>query len=223
MKIALLFLVLAVLMVWPTESPAQEVKDSWITSKTKMALVTDKRVKARQIKVETQQGVVTLRGKVASGEERTAAEEITKGIDGVKSVRNTLEIVPEAKRKALDTKDDEVTKAVRDRLAADEKLKAASIRVRADNGMVTLMGRSLSNGYISMLCRGMRSQTRQNSSMSSGVPRDTLMCFAMDGIGGATRMSCFFRCSMVTSAGRSVFSMKKFACESMTRSIRAVA
>ena len=140
MKIALLFLVLAVLIVWPAESPAQEVKDSWITSKTKMALVTDKRVKARQIKVETQQGVVTLRGKVASGEERTAAEEITKGIDGVKSVRNTLEIVPDAKRKALDTKDDEVTKAVRDRLAADEKLKAASIRVRADNGMVTLMG-----------------------------------------------------------------------------------
>ena len=140
MKIALLFLVLAALMVWPTESPAQEVKDSWITSKAKMALVTDKRVKAQQIKVETQQGVVTLRGKVASGDERIAAEEITKGIAGVKSVRNTIEIVPEAKRKALDTKDDEVTKAVRDRLAADEKLKAASIRVRADNGMVTLMG-----------------------------------------------------------------------------------
>jgi hyperosmotically inducible protein len=140
MKIALLFLVLAALIVWPAESPAQEVKDSWITSKAKMALVTDKRVKAREIKVETQQGVVTLRGKVASGEERTAAEEITKGISGVKSVRNTLEIVPDAKRKALDTKDDEVTKAVRDRLAADAKLKAASIRVRADNGMVTLMG-----------------------------------------------------------------------------------
>jgi len=153
MKIALLFVVLTALVAWPAESPAQspagteskggpaqEIRDSWITSKTKTALVGDKRVKARQIKVETQRGVVTLRGKVASGEERNAAEEITKGVDGVQSVRNTLEIVPETKRKALDAKDDEVTKTVRDRLATDERLKGASIRVRADNGMVTLMG-----------------------------------------------------------------------------------
>jgi len=153
MKIALIFLVLTVLIAWPAVSPAQtsapaeskggagqEIKDSWITSKTKTALVTDGRVKARRIKVETQGGVVTLRGKVGSGEERNAAEEITKRIDGVRSVRNTLEIVPEPKRKALDEKDDVVTKAVRDRLDADEQLKGASIRVRADNGMVTLMG-----------------------------------------------------------------------------------
>jgi hyperosmotically inducible protein len=55
-------------------------------------------------------------------------------------VRNTLEVVPEMKRKAADTKDDEITKSVRDRLAGDEQLKSTSIRVRADNGMVTLMG-----------------------------------------------------------------------------------
>jgi len=153
MKIALLFLVLTVLIVWPADShaqspagteskggPAQEIRDSWITSKTKTALVADKRVKAREIKVETKGAVVTLRGKVASGEERNAAEEITKGIDGVQSVRNTLEIVPEPKRKTLDAKDDEVTKTVRNRLATDGQLKGASIRVRADNGMVTLMG-----------------------------------------------------------------------------------
>src|SRR2546426_8979924 len=66
MKIALTFLVLTVLIAWPAVSPAQtsapaeskggagqEIKDSWITSKTKTALVTDKRVKARRIKVET--------------------------------------------------------------------------------------------------------------------------------------------------------------------------
>src|SRR2546430_7057475 len=81
MKIALTFLVLTVLIAWPAVSPAQtsapaeskggagqEIKDSWITSKTKTALVTDKRVKARRIKVETQGGVVRLPGKVGSGE-----------------------------------------------------------------------------------------------------------------------------------------------------------
>ena len=123
-----------------SHSGGMGVKDSWITSKAKMKLVADKRTKARQIKVETQSGVVTLRGKVASPEERVAAEEITKGVDGVKSVRNTLEIVPDMKRKAADVKDDEITKSIRDRMAADEQLKSTSIRVRADNGMVTLMG-----------------------------------------------------------------------------------
>jgi hyperosmotically inducible periplasmic protein len=160
MRSALRFLVLTALFAYPAVSAAQSattpattpapatdssggtlgVKDSWITSKAKMKLVADKRTKARQIKVETQSGVVTLRGKVASGDERSAAEEITKGVDGVKSVRNTLEVVPEMKRKAADTKDDEITKSVRDRLAADEQLKSTTIRVRADNGMVTLMG-----------------------------------------------------------------------------------
>ena len=127
----------------PTAEPqsgAVEVKDSWITSKAKMKLVADKRTKARQIKVETQSGVVTLRGKVASPDERAAAEEVTKGVDGVKSVRNTLEIVPQVNRKAADAKDDEIARSIRDRLAADEQLKSTTIRVRADNGMVTLMG-----------------------------------------------------------------------------------
>jgi len=159
MRIALL-LVLTALVAYPAVTAAQSatapattpasttdpqsggmgVKDSWITSKTKMKLVADKRTKARQIKVETQSGVVTLRGKVGSPDERAAAEEITKGVDGVKSVRNTLEIVPEMRRKVADAMDDEIAKSIRDRMAADEQLKSMTIRVRADNGMVTLMG-----------------------------------------------------------------------------------
>ena len=153
MRIALLFLMLIAVLACPAVGSAQssrtadskgsgasEIKDSWITSKTKMKLVADKRTKARRIKVETENGVVTLRGKVASGEERAAAEEVTRGVDGVKGVRNTLEIVPEMKRKATEARDDQITKTLRDRIDADAQLKDAGIRVRADNGMVTLMG-----------------------------------------------------------------------------------
>jgi hyperosmotically inducible periplasmic protein len=144
MKIALLFLALTALVLGPaTASHAgagQEMKDSWITSKIKTAFVFTGAVKARRIKVETQQGVVTLRGKVGSSEERNAAEHIAKDSSGVSSVRNTLEVVPETNRKTLDAKDDEVTKTVRDRLDNDAQLKVAGIRVRADNGTVTLMG-----------------------------------------------------------------------------------
>jgi len=47
---------------------AQDVKgvgsDSWITSKTKIALFADERVKGRDVSVETMKGEVSLRGKV---------------------------------------------------------------------------------------------------------------------------------------------------------------
>jgi len=156
MRFALLFLLFTVLVVSPAVSGAeskaaeatkdtqganeQPVKDSWITSKAKMALVADKRTKARQIKVETQAGVVTLRGKVATAEERGAAEEIARGISGVKSVNNTLQVVPATQRKTVDVKDTDVKKTVVERLGMDQQLKTADISVRADNGMVTLTG-----------------------------------------------------------------------------------
>ena len=156
MRFAFLFLLFTVLVVSPGVSGAeskaaeapkdtqganeQPVKDSWITSKAKMALVADKRTKARQIKVETQAGVVTLRGKVATAEERGAAEEIARGISGVKSVNNTLQVVPATQRKTVDVKDTDVKKNVVERLGVDQQLKTAAIAVRADNGMVTLTG-----------------------------------------------------------------------------------
>jgi hyperosmotically inducible protein len=119
----------------------QAFKDSWITSKAKMALIGDKRVSAGQINVETQGGVVMLRGKVTSAAERSAAETIARRIDGVKSVSNALQIVPEAQRPSVDAKDAQVKKAVYERFDADPRLKQADITVRADNGVVTLMGR----------------------------------------------------------------------------------
>src|SRR6202795_955442 len=63
------------------------VTDSWLTSKTKIALFSDDRVKGSQVKVETKDGVVHLRGKVDSAEAKAAAESVAKGIDGVKSVK----------------------------------------------------------------------------------------------------------------------------------------
>lgn len=118
----------------------QTFKDSWITSKTKMALIKDRRVKARHVTVETHSGVVALRGKVGSMEQRTVAEEIAKGLDGVKRVNNVLQVVPDKQRDAVDARDAAITKAVQQRLAADGRLEAMGIDVRADNGMVTLTG-----------------------------------------------------------------------------------
>src|SRR4029453_10164667 len=83
------------------DGAGQTMKDSWITTKTKLALTTDGRTKARHISVETRGAVVMLRGKVSTMEERAAAEEITRGISGVAYVNNTLQIVRDTKRKAV--------------------------------------------------------------------------------------------------------------------------
>jgi hyperosmotically inducible protein len=114
------------------------VTDSWLTSKTKIALFSDDRVKGSQVKVETKDGVVHLRGKVDSAEAKAAAESVAKGIDGVKSVKNDLQVVSPGARKAVDAKDADIAKAVESRLSRESDLK--KIDVRADSGVVTLTG-----------------------------------------------------------------------------------
>jgi hyperosmotically inducible protein len=117
------------------------MKDSWITTKTKLALTTDGRTKARHIAVETQAATVMLRGKVSSAEERVAAEQIARSISGVAYVSNALQIVPDDQRKAIDVKDDGIETAIRERLLKDSQLKDYAIKVRSDNSVVTLQGK----------------------------------------------------------------------------------
>ena len=123
------------------DGAGQTMKDSWITTKAKLALTTDGRTKARHISVETQGATVMLRGKVSSMAERAAAEEIARGISGVASVYNALQIVPDDQRKTVDAKDDGIETAIRERLMNDAQLKAASIKIRSDNSVVTLRGK----------------------------------------------------------------------------------
>ena len=85
------------------------INDSWITAKTKIALFADSRVKGSEINVETAQGSVMIRGKVDSDAAKQAAEGIAKGIDGVKTVKNELQVVAPSKREAMDDKDDAIT------------------------------------------------------------------------------------------------------------------
>lgn len=122
-----------------TQDAKTAVSDSWITSKTKIALYADERVKGTQVNVDTMKGgVVHLRGKVDSPEAKTAAGEIAKGIEGVQSVKNDLQVVPPGSRKMVDAKDEDIEKAVEGRLSRDAQLK--NVDVRIDAGVVTLTG-----------------------------------------------------------------------------------
>jgi hyperosmotically inducible protein len=114
------------------------MRDSWLTSKTKIALFADERVKGRQVSVETLDGVVTLRGKVDSDEAKAAAASIAGGIEGVTSVRNDLQVVSPGSRKSVQLSDDEITRRVEGGLAKDGRLK--KVEVRTDAGVVSLTG-----------------------------------------------------------------------------------
>jgi osmotically-inducible protein OsmY len=117
-----------------------ELSDSWITSKTKIALFADDRVKGRQVHVETQNGIVMLRGKVDSSEAKAAASEVSKGIEGVKSVKNELQVVAPTQRAAVDADDKQISKGVEDRFRQDPDLKNAKIDAKVNAGVVTLTG-----------------------------------------------------------------------------------
>jgi len=114
--------------------------DSWITAKTKIALFADSRVKGSDISVETSQGATMIRGKVDSDAAKQAAEGIAKGIDGVKTVKNDLQVVAPSKREATDDKDDAITARVKEHMDKDAQLKKAGIHAQTNAGVVSLTG-----------------------------------------------------------------------------------
>jgi len=123
-----------------THEAKQGMSDSWITSKTKIALFSDDRVKGSQVHVETKGGTVMLRGKVDDADAKTAAGEIAKGIDGVKSVKNELQVVAPSNRKAVDADDKQISKSIENRFKQDPQLKHAKIDAKVNAGVVTLTG-----------------------------------------------------------------------------------
>jgi len=125
-----------------SDTASIEMSDSWMTLKTKLALLADERVSSLDVSVKTQKGVITLRGKVENEGARHAAEEIALNIKGQKKVVNQLTVVPKAARKVVDRQDDQIVKDVEKGIKNDARLKKANIDVRADKGIVTLTGKA---------------------------------------------------------------------------------
>jgi hyperosmotically inducible protein len=77
-------------------STGEVVDDATLTAKVKAALIDDELTKAGEINVETRQGVVQLAGFVNTDAERDQATNVARGVAGVKSVRNDLQIKPKS-------------------------------------------------------------------------------------------------------------------------------
>ena len=95
--------------------------------------------------IDTNDGVVMLSGKVPSAEKKTLAEQKVRSLDGVRSVKNLLQVVPAAEEKRVETADKDVEKRAKEVLSDDAQLKGAKIKVRSvENGVVMLDGETQS-------------------------------------------------------------------------------
>ena len=132
---------LAALLGLALAGPADALSrpDPWITTKVKIALLTDEQVSGGDVTVDTLDGRVTLYGNVASESEKKRAEEIARGIEGAVDVRNLLQIEPAPEPPAIP--DDRLAQQIETVLERDQALEGSDIQVHSVNqGVVILRG-----------------------------------------------------------------------------------
>ena len=94
----ILLLVLAVVAVTSlvacssTTTAGTQVDDAAITAAVKAKLAADGDINPFNIDVDTNEGVVTLQGRVEKAEARSKAEELARETDGVKRVINLVKV-----------------------------------------------------------------------------------------------------------------------------------
>jgi len=120
--------------------------DAWITEKVRATLVFHKSVDAGNTNIYVKDGIVTLRGDVASKAQKALTTEYTKDVEGVKDVNNEM-IVSGASIKPKttigeDIDDASITAQVKISLLYHRSTSAINTKVETNNGVVTLYGKA---------------------------------------------------------------------------------
>lgn len=76
------------------ETVGQYVDDATITTQIKSRWVADPTVDAASFKVETLKGTVQISGFAKNAAEKTKAEQIARGVNGVVAVQNSIAVRP---------------------------------------------------------------------------------------------------------------------------------
>jgi osmotically-inducible protein OsmY len=138
MLAAALFVALATGSAYAADAP-----DAWLTMKTKISLMTAEGLSTSDLNVDTVQGVVTLHGKVPTDGEKAKAEATARRVDGVKDVKNLLQVVPDSAKKAVERTDDQVKDAVVAAFKANKRVNDSGVAVQSVNkGVVLLAGKT---------------------------------------------------------------------------------
>ena len=117
-----------------------EIDDSVVTSKVKSALLADPDVKSFDFKLETRKGEVQLSGFVDNQAQLNRAIEITRAVEGVKSIDNKVSLKGAPTTIGNKVDDGIVTTQVKAAFLAEPRVKSLDIAVVTRLGEVQLSG-----------------------------------------------------------------------------------
>jgi len=89
--LALLIIIFSMLGAACTE---RQVEDAMLTARIKARMTADGRISPTRVDVDTLNGDVMLRGETPTQEEKDAAEEVARNVEGVRSVSNQIIVNP---------------------------------------------------------------------------------------------------------------------------------
>jgi len=119
----------------------KDAKDTWLEAKAKYHLITADNVPGGSVHVDANGGVVTLTGKVETEAEKAKAEEVVRKLDGVREVRNLLQVVPKSRKDVVKATDKEIKERIEHTLKADKRFEDIHLK-SVDNGVVLLTGKA---------------------------------------------------------------------------------
>ena len=131
----------AVIMVATAVSVQASEMDARIQSSAKKTYVFKTYLKGDDIKIESNDGVVTLTGTVAEDSHKSLAQDTVASLPGVKSVDNRLEVKGERPAENSDTW---VSMKVKGALLFHRNVSASRTDVSVVDGIVTLRGEAIS-------------------------------------------------------------------------------
>ncbi len=146
--------------------------DSAITSSIQDTLSSSEKVKARQVEVQTREGVVHLTGVVDTEEARREAARISWRTNDVNGVVNDLTV---GERTVGSWTDDVlISSQVKSKLIATSGIKAGDIDVSSSQSVVTLIGRVSSSTIKSeaeRIARGTKGVKDVNNELTVGMKK----------------------------------------------------
>lgn len=127
------------------DAPPSANSDAWLRDKVKVTLLFHRSVSAATTEVDVKDGIVTLRGDVATEAQKELTTEYAKDVEGVKDVTNEMNV-----KKALHKKrtvgqkidDSSITAQVKMTLLYHRSTSAIKTQVETKRGIVTLTGKA---------------------------------------------------------------------------------
>jgi osmotically-inducible protein OsmY len=137
---------LALCAALPALAAAPQTPDALVTSNAKLLLWTTAGLRSTGVHVDTNDGIVTLYGKVPTEAQRDLAQKTVASISGVRGVKSLMQVVAVREEKATALADSDVKIAVEKQLK-NPSLAASWVTVKSvDKGVVLLSGQAHSYG-----------------------------------------------------------------------------